>query len=490
MKTGKNLLFFVMLIVAALTCVMCFPDRGTGKESDPDAVSAIPSPPEPISSGELNQASQAFVKLAKYASPAVVNINVTKTIHAGARQRGPNPYDDWFFKFFEPYGNPERDFMQRGQGSGFLISTDGYIVTNNHVVAQADKITVVFEDDKRAEAEIVGTDAKTDLALLKINSEDAKRMGAMPVLPFGDSESLEVGEWVIAIGNPFGLDHTVTAGIVSAKGRVIGAGAYDDFIQTDASINPGNSGGPLINTKGQVVGINSMINASGQGIGFAIPSNLARSIIDQLKASGSVTRGWLGVYIQSITPELSEALGLDEPRGALVCQVFEDSPAADAGFKVEDVILTFDSRQIDKNNDLTKVVADTAVGKEVPVEILRGRKSKTLKVVIGQRPDEQTAKPAKQSSDDLGLVIENITPQIAASLKVKPGEGVVVSKVMPGSSAGEAGLRRGDVILSVNRVRISSTDQFNKQTDKADQDKRILLTIQREDGTFFTTVQK
>ena len=488
MKFRSSFLMILLLLFVALFSTSCSADSGAVSElkNQQAAEPRQPTPPPPAAQQQLDNASRTFVQLAKYASPAVVNIDVTKTVKSGF---GPSAgQDDFFFKFFEPFGVPERNFRQRGQGSGFIIDTAGYIVTNNHVVANADRITVILKNEQKYEAEIIGTDAKTDLALLKVKDEDAKQMGALPALPFGDSDRLDVGEWVIAIGNPFGLDHTVTAGIVSAKGRVIGAGPYDDFIQTDASINPGNSGGPLINTKGEVVGINTLINASGQGIGFAIPSNMACTIIEQLKTSGSVTRGWLGVYIQNISDELAEAMGLDESRGALVSQVIDDSPADEAGFKVEDIILLFDGSPIDKNNELTMVVAATPVGKKVPVEIMRDGKSKTLQVVVGQRPDEDV-KQVQKANAELGLTVGNITPQIAGALGVKPGDGVVVSQVTPGSAASEAGLRRGDVIVQVNRTRIASTAEFHKQVEKGDKGKRILLRVKREDGTFFTSLR-
>jgi serine protease Do len=472
----------LVLLLVALASMMCMPDRGTSQEK-PD--SDQPTPPPPVQTDQLAQASQTFVQLAKFASPAVVNIDVTKTVKSGFRGM-PRGQDDWF-KFFGPRMGPQKDYKQRGMGSGFLIDDKGHIVTNNHVVADADLVKVKLADETVVTAEIVGTDPKTDLALIKIKDEDFKKLGRLPTLPLGDSDALEVGEWVIAIGNPFGFDHTVTAGIVSAKSRALG-GSYDDFIQTDAAINPGNSGGPLINTKGEVIGINAMINASGQGIGFAIPSNLAINIIGQLQASGTVTRGWLGVYIQEVTPELAEAFGLDEASGALVAKVFDDSPAVEAGLHREDVILSFNGRKVEKSSELPVIVADTPVGSKVNVEIMRDGKRKTVKVAIGEMPSEQT-EPAEKERADFGLTVRNITPDIAQELGVDSGEGVLVTEVTMGSPAQEAGLHRYDVIIEVNRTRISTTETFYKQIENADPEKPILLLVKREDGTFFTAIK-
>ena len=312
--------------------------------------------------------SPDFVALAKKLKPAVVNVSTAKTIapqkkfHRAPSPFGTDPFEEFFDRFFE--NAPQRSYKQRSLGSGFIISDDGYILTNNHVVAGADEIKVKLGDKREFKAEVKGTDEKLDLALIKIEAKDH-----FPVARLGDSDTIEVGEWVMAIGNPFGLEQTVTAGIVSAKGRVIGSGPYDDFIQTDASINPGNSGGPLFNAQGEVIGINTAIVAGGQGIGFAIPINMAKGIITQLKEKGKVTSGWLGVSIQAMTPELAQSFGLEAEKGALVNEVMKDSPADKAGIKSGDIILEFDGKAVHEMNELPRLVAETPVGKKVVGEI-------------------------------------------------------------------------------------------------------------------------
>ena len=486
MNHKVNVLIIVVVLVFALACSMCLPDKGKSQEKQKQSINGKIE--QPVSAEELFKASQSFVQLARNAAPAVVNITVSKTVSTGFHSQQNPFWDDWMFKFFGPQQRIPKEFKQRGQGSGFIIDKEGHIVTNNHVVANADEITITFKDELKVRAEVVGNDAKTDLALLKINPKDLKKLPSVPTLPFGNSEALQVGEWVIAIGNPFGLEHTVTAGIVSAKGRVIGAGPYDDFIQTDASINPGNSGGPLINTKGEVVGINAMINASGQGIGFAIPSNMAKSIIDQLSSSGAVTRGWLGVGIQSVTPELADALELKEPQGALVRQVFEGSPAERAGFEVKDVIVSFDGKKINKDTELPTIVASTPVGKKVKVEIIRNKKRKTLKLKVGEMAD-QNVTAGKKTDENYGLTVENITSDIARKLGVRASKGVLVSRIDPGSPALEAGLKRGDVILEVNNAAVSTVKEFYKQLNKDNEKKSAMLMIQRDEDSFFITMR-
>ena len=501
MKKSTQLVIFTLLIFIATAWVISFADSNpenntevpirdskliNDNNSNEILVAQAGSPPPSISTTEINRASKSFVALAKYAAPAVVNIDVTKIITTGTGSGGS--FGDGNNRFFGPDRRP-RDFKQKGQGSGFIIESTGLIVTNNHVVENADSIFVILKDGRRVKAYVMGTDPKTDLALVQVVDEDVRRIGSFPTLPFGDSNRLNVGEWVIAIGNPFGLDHTVTAGIVSAKGRVIGAGPYDNFIQTDASINPGNSGGPLINTNGQVVGINTLINASGQGIGFAIPSNQAATVISQLRSQGTVTRGWIGVYIQTISPDIAEALGLEKAKGALVTRVVENSPAKNAGLQVEDIILYFNGSAIGRTADLSSVVADTPIGSKAPVKILRNGKPKILTIVVGQLA-APNIRANQRGSQELGLTVENITDHVAGQLGAEPGVGVVVFNIEPGSKAADAGLRRGDIILEINQINISTTDEFNKHLTKAKQkNKRILLLVKRNTGTFFTTLR-
>ncbi|MBW2014187.1 MAG: Do family serine endopeptidase, partial [Deltaproteobacteria bacterium] len=352
-------------------------------------------------------APESFNKLAENASPAVVNIRTVKIIKGGGRvfrhfKKGPFGEDDPFHDFFDRFFGEERphDFKQRSLGSGFIISKDGYIVTNNHVVENAEKIEVILKDEKEFDAEIIGRDANTDLALIKIKTDRD-----LPVLLFGDSDALKIGQWVVAIGNPFGLEHTVTAGIVSAKGRVIGSGPYDDFIQTDASINPGNSGGPLINMQGKVVGINTAIIAGGSGIGFAIPINLVKNIVDQLKSSGEVTRGWLGVGIQDISKQVAEYYGIKSRKGVLVTEVFPDDPADIAGIKPQDIILSINGKEVGTAREITSMIADTGVGETVKIKVLRNGKTRTFKVKIAKREETRISARStrKEKQEDLGI---------------------------------------------------------------------------------------
>jgi len=386
---------------------------------------------EAISNENIHRASLSFVDLAEQSRPAVVYIEVTKRIHLNNRSSSPFlRRNDPFRDFFERFGVPEQDRLQKGQGSGFIISDDGYIITNNHVVSSAKTIKIKLLDKRSFDAEVIGNDPKTDLALIKI--KDPKKL---PVLPLGDSDALQVGEWVMAIGNPFGLSHTVTAGIVSAKGRNIGAGNYDDFIQTDASINPGNSGGPLINISGEVVGINTLINASGQGIGFAIPINLAKGVLDQLKDAGHVTRGWLGVLIQNVTPEIASSLELDHAEGALISEVFEDSPADDAGLKPGDVIVKFMGHDVEEHDDLPIIVADTKVGSKADVLIIRDGKRKTLTVHIAEMPDDGAQSIPVKSEEKLDMSVRDVPVEFSKKLGLKTGVGVIVVEMVPGGSS-------------------------------------------------------
>jgi serine protease Do len=331
-----------------------------------------------------NKSLPSFSELVKHAAPSIVNISTTTVIKGpDLRDRffGPsNPFgdffgDDFFGKFFGD--TPRREFKQRSLGSGFVIDKEGFILTNNHVIEKAQSIKVKLSDEKEYDAEVVGKDAKTDIALIKINAKHD-----LPIANLGDSDKLEVGDWVMAVGNPFGLEHTVTAGIVSAKGRVIGAGPYDDFIQTDASINPGNSGGPLFNLKGEVVGINTAIISGGQGIGFAIPINIAKDMLSQLKSKGKVVRGWLGVIIQRVTPDIAKSFGLKESEGALVSDIMEQSPAEKAGIKTGDVIISYNGKKIKDMDTLPRLVGSTEIGKKVKVGIIRDGKQIETEVVI------------------------------------------------------------------------------------------------------------
>jgi len=375
-------------------------------------------------------------------------------------------------------------------GSGFVVSPDGLIVTNNHVVDSADKVVAVFEDGTERDAKIVGRDPKTDLALIKVSADKP-----LVTVPLGDSDHLRVGSWVMAIGNPFGLDHTVTVGILSAKGRSnFGgeqiAGPYDDFLQTDASINPGNSGGPLCDMKGRVIGINTAIAANGQGIGFAIPINMAKQLLPQLLEHGSVTRGWLGVQIQRVTPALAKTFKLGDSHGALVGQVFDDSPASKAKLQRGDVITKFNGKDIKEYDDLPRIVAATPPGAAVDVTVLRDGKERNLKATL-EKMKEEEVQPAsdEQTDSDWGFDVQPMSDEIASQLGLSSGtKGVVVASVDPDSAAARAGLRRGDVILEANRVEVVSPKQLKDALGK-NNDSAVLL-VQRGDGTLYLAIEK
>ena len=438
--------------------------------------------------GEILAVPESFSHLAEMASPAVVNIRTVKTIKGGGRvfrhfKKGPfgedDPRQDFFNKFFGE--NHQREFKQRSLGSGFIIDKDGYIVTNNHVIENADKIEVILKDEKRFEAEIVGRDANTDLALIKIKAERN-----LPVLQFGDSDILKVGQWVVAIGNPFGLDNTVTAGIVSAKGRVIGSGPYDDFIQTDASINPGNSGGPLLNMNGEVVGINTAIIASGQGIGFAIPVNLARGIIEQLKQKGVVTRGWLGVGIQPLSEELAAYYGVENGKGVLVTEVFPGNPADAAGIKPKDIILSVSGKKVETVRDLTSMIAAIGVGETTKIKVLRDGMTKTFMVKIAKREDAKITAihPRKRHQEELGLLVAELTSEMARRYNLKEEKGVIVTGVEPGGKAEESGVQMGDIIKEINHHGITTVEDFTQAISKIKDGESINMFIRRRNREF------
>jgi len=398
---------------------------------------------------------------------------------------GPqDPFKDFFERFFGD--QIPRDFRQQSLGSGFVIDKDGFILTNNHVVENTEEIKVKLADKREYDAKIVGRDTKTDLALIRIESDH-------PLVPLalGDSDKLYVGDWVIAIGNPFGLEATVTAGIVSAKYRDIGAGSYDNFIQTDASINPGNSGGPLLNTAGEVVGINTAIlsrSGGSVGIGFAIPINMAKDLLPQLK-KGKVVRGWLGVMIQKITPDLKEKLGLKDEKGALVADVTAGGPAEEAGIKRGDVIVSFDGEEIKEMHDLPYIVASTPVGEKVTVEIIRKGKKKSLQVKTGELKEEDESPVVSEASPSLGLMVKEVTPELARNFGLSETSGLVVVQVESNSPAGEAGMRPGDIILEVDQVSMKDLEQFNRKIETYEAGDTILFLLNRSGTTLYLTIK-
>ena len=436
----------------------------------------------------------AFIEAAKALKPAVVNISSRRTApteeRRGFRRRpfpfgGEDPFQEFFDRFF---GEQRRPRHRPSLGTGFIINTNGYIVTNNHVVEDADEITVTLASKEEFDATLIGRDPKTDLALLRVDSPLP-----LPTVPFGNSENLEVGEWVLAIGNPFGLGHTVTAGIVSAKGRIIGAGPYDDFIQTDASINPGNSGGPLFNMRGEVIGINTAIMRSGQGIGFAIPINMAKNVLSQLYNKGNVTRGWLGVAIQSISPEMLNAFQLDDANGALVSGIVTDAPADKAGLQQGDVIVGFHGSKVDDSSVLPGLVAVVAPGTTVEVEIIRDGERMTIPVTLGELEDDDAARIASLEPSGveelLGIQVEAMTGDMARELRTHDERGVVVTDVADQSPAANAGIQPGDIIREVNRRTVENLDAYEDATAALEEDEPVLLLLERRGNHLYVALR-
>jgi len=432
----------------------------------------------------LQGVPESFAGVAKAAKPSVVNISTTRLVRT--RRSSGDPAEDFFRQFFGE-GLPERLAKQQSLGSGFVISEDGYIATNAHVVQQANEIKVKLSNGDEYGAKVVGTDPKTDVALIKIEPR-----GDLEVAQVGDSEQLEVGDWVMAIGNPFGLAETVTVGIVSAKGRAIGAGPYDDFIQTDASINPGNSGGPLLNMNGEVIGINSAIfsrSGGSVGIGFAIPMNLARRIIDELRTSGKVVRAWLGVQIQPMTAALAQSFGLDHARGAIIANVEPDSPAARAGLQRGDVILSVDGTEVRDSSKLPVMVQKAGIGNTARLGVLRDGDEIDVNVKVeAQRAPVAAAEPEEEDGE-WGVTLVDVTPQLARRFRLPRNvRGALVSEVENGSPAAAAGLHPGDVIVQIDRKPVASARAGRQLLDRAKQ--RALLLVQRGQITGYTILQR
>jgi len=438
--------------------------------------------------------SPDFVELAKRLKPTVVNIRTTKNIKPRQRARHPqfqqNPFNNFFDDFFGRYSDEapqQRPRREQALGTGFIISSEGYILTNNHVVNGADEVLVKLSDGREIKGEIKGSDEKLDLALVKISEKEK-----LPVAELGDSDSLEVGEWVMAIGNPFGLAQTVTAGIVSAKGRVIGSGPYDDYIQTDASINPGNSGGPLFSADGKVIGINTAIIAGGQGIGFAIPINMAKDVVAQLRDKGKVTRGYLGIRFQPLTADLAKSFGLDTDKGALIASVEKDAPAEKAGLKAGDIILEYDGKPITEGNELPRYVAVTPIDKKVKLVIFRDGKRQEVTVVISRLKDgaAQASAGSVNESETIGIVVQELTKELASRLGIRDTKGLIVSEVKPGSAAEEAGITAGDVIIEVNGQRPDTLEKYNAAAARLKKGDVARLLLKRPDGAIYYVAVK
>jgi serine protease Do len=476
----KRLAWPAIAAVTLLSLVAVAPHVGLGREghlwnergSGAAPVATAPAP--------------AWVEIARTVKPAVVNVSTRAVREEGGAEEqlrdffGPNvPGRN------APGHAPRR--AVRGIGSGFVINADGYVVTNNHVVDGATEIRVKFADGRDLPGKVVGRDEKTDLALVKVEAS------GLPVIALGDSAKLEVGEPVMAIGNPFGLEQTVTTGIVSATGRTIGAGPYDDFIQTDASINPGNSGGPLINARGEVIGVNTAI-ASGTGgsvgIGFAIPSNMVKPVVTQLADSGHVVRGWLGVSIQAVTPELAASFGLPNTQGTLVSGVSPDSPAAKVGLRRGDVIVRYAGHDVTRWTDLPRAVAETPIGREVPVEVLRDGKRQTLTVKVARLDDgdQQASAATEPAAAQLGIAARSLTPELARSLEVPGGHGVLVERVEDGSRAQNAGLTAGDVIVEIDQKPVATVEALRAAVGRHPAGKPLLVLVHREGQSLYLTV--
>ena len=432
---------------------------------------------------QARTAPESFADLAERLLPTVVNIATTQMVEA---QRGEE-FEEFFKEFFERRGGqppPQEKRRASSLGSGFIIDASGYIVTNHHVIAEADEITVRLHDDTLLEAELVGSDQKTDLALLKVKFDQP-----LPSTSWGVSEKTRIGDWVVAIGNPFGLGGTVTAGIVSARQRDINSGPYDDFIQTDAAINRGNSGGPMFNLDGEVIGVNTAIfspSGGSIGIGFAIPSDLAKNVVLQLREFGEVRRGWLGVRIQTVTEELAEGLRLDEPRGALVASVTEGGPAEKAGIAQGDVIIEFNNRRVPDMRKLPLMVAETPIGRAVEVVVWRKGEEQIFKVVLGELDDEQVAlatpgpKPDESSGEvpDLGLALGALTPELRERFGLdEKAKGVVITEVDSEGSGAEKGLKPGDVIVEVDQEEVTSPAEVSERVEKAKQEGYRVVTL-------------
>jgi serine protease Do len=480
MRTNKPRLKKFILISWTLACMLA----GFTAAAVLDPVSA---PAAQITPG-LQGMPCSFSSLAKQASPSVVNISTVKVIKGRGQIPLPFGPDDPFRDFFERFFRDQmpRDYRQQSLGTGFIIDREGYILTNNHVVEKADEIKVRLADEEDFTARIVGRDSKTDIALIKIDSDKP-----FSPLPLGDSDKIEVGDWVIAIGNPFGLGNTVTAGIVSAKYRYIGAGSYDNFIQTDASINPGNSGGPLLNTAGEVIGINTAIysqSGGSIGIGFATPINMVKDLLPQLK-KGKVVRGWLGVMIQKITPDLKDKLGLKDEKGALVADVSSGGPADKAGIQRGDVIVVFNGKQVKESADLPYIVGSTPVGKTVPVEVIRKGQMKTFQVKIGELKEEKEAEAVTEAKPSLGMTVEQITPELAKDYGLSETRGLVVVDVGNNSPAEDAGLKEGDIILEVDQKRITDLGEFNRKMESYKPGDTILFLVKRPTATAYLTLK-
>ncbi len=471
----------------------------TSAQTLPALVSEPSAPPPQSNPGELNiaqQLSDVFANVAQTANPSVVTIFTQTTVKVQSQFDGSSPFeqffgDDFFKRFFQMPQQGE-NYTQEGLGSGVIVDANGIILTNNHVVKGADNIKVNLMDGREFEAKVKGTDPQTDLAVITIEAKN------LPPIKLGDSEKVRVGDWVLAIGSPLNpeLQHTVTAGIISAKGRSgVGLSEYEDYIQTDAAINPGNSGGALVNMKGELIAINSAIatqSGGNQGIGFAIPVNLAQSVMDDIIKTGKVVRGWLGVYIQDVSPQIAKAFNLATPQGIIVTKVQANSPAAKAGLQEEDVIMKFNGKQVDSAGELSAWVASSSPGDEVTLTIIRGGKTQDIKLKLGElNPQTQEVAQGQATFDDIGLELANITPAIAQKLQLPKNQGgVVVIEIDPQGISAEAGIQAGDIIEKLNRTDVKSVQDLSKIYSTVKPGQNLLFFVRRGQGNLFIAFSK
>ena len=479
-KENKNHLH--LLVISTL--LLLFTTSFSALAADPDSIAA------------LRQMGKAFSSIAENASPAVVGLQAEKTVSRDSQTYRNSPFGDDFYEYFfgprsprqrSPQRRPQQPQPQTALGSGFIISSEGYLLTNNHMVEGAEKVTVELADGRKFTAEITGTDPVTDIAVIKIDADN------LPYLELADSDTLEVGEWVLAIGNPLGFSHTVTAGIVSAKGRSLRLADIENFIQTDAAINRGNSGGPLLNLEGKVVGMNTAIyGATGNiGIGFAIPVNMAKHAYKQIREGGTVERGFLGIAFKDINPELAAALDLDKnTKGAVITDVIEDSAADKAGLKYYDVVVEFEGQPIEKSNEFLNRVAMLSPDTKVEVVVLRDGKQKTFTIKLGKRPPEAEIRGnlPTETIDKLGFSVINMSEELAKKLGYEDESGVVVREVVPGSKAEQAGIVPGVLIKEVNRQQINNTKDFNEEIIKAQEKGGALLLIRQDNSSILALI--
>jgi serine protease Do len=467
----KRTYFVAALALMLVAGVTLGAVAGSRTERNPQ----ISAPTAPVLPVQMPLNTGSFAGVAEVIKPAVININTVSKGGPGGRTPFEEFFGEDFFKRF--FGDAPERIPQRSLGSGVIVDATGIALTNAHVVEKATEIEVITLDGSKHKAKVVGADKKTDLAVLKLDDGKAQFKFAR----LGDSDRMQVGDWVIAVGSPFGLQATVTAGIVSAKARNIGQGPFDDFIQTDAAINPGNSGGPLVNMQGEVIGINTAIVAGGSGIGFAIPSNMARKIYTEINSKGRVTRGWLGVSIQPLTQELARSFNAKDTKGVLISDVIPDSPAAKAGLKSGDILLEFDGKKVEAPADLQRTVGLAQPGQDAKMKVWRDQGEKTVDIKIGEAPDEKEAqqRPARATPSSLGLEVRPVTPDLARQLNLKSTEGVIVARVEEGSAAGEAGVQRGDVIREINRQKVRSMADYERLTKDVKDGDRLTVLLQR-----------